>query len=387
MAEGMDERLREVEARYEDLQRQLSAPDVARDPDRLRRLGKDYAELGEIVVPWRAYRTALEQAEEARAMAKAEGDPDMAAYFREEADAASARADALRRKLEELLVPKDPNDDKDVVLEIRAGPGGQEAMLWAGDLYDLYRRYAERRGYRTEVLSASPSDLGGFKEVVVEVKGKGAYSRLKHESGTHRVQRVPVTESGGRIHTSTATVAVLPEAEDVEVDIRPEDLDTDVFRSSGPGGQSVNTTDSAVRITHRPTGIVVTSQEERSQLQNREKAMRYLRARLFQKAQEEQQAKEAASRKQQVGTGDRAEKIRTYNFPDNRVTDHRVKVTSHQLQNILDGDIDQFVDALLAAERAAQLAGDGDSPSEGERRPRDDEDDDEGGAGGGRHRR
>jgi peptide chain release factor 1 len=358
MAEGMEDRLREIEARYEDLQRQLSAPDVAQDPDRLRRLGKDYAELGDIVVPWREYRTALQQAEEARGLAKAEGDPDMAAYFREEADAAAGRADALRRRLEELLVPKDPNDDKGVVLEIRAGPGGQEAMLWAGDLYEMYRRYAERRGYRTEILSASPSDLGGFKEVVVEVQGRGAYSRLKHESGTHRVQRVPVTESSGRIHTSTATVAVLPEAEDVEVDVRPEDLDIDVFRSSGPGGQSVNTTDSAVRITHRPSGIVVTSQEERSQLQNREKAMRYLRARLFQNAQEEQQAREAADRKQQVGTGDRAEKIRTYNYPDNRVTDHRVKVTSHQIQSVVDGDIDVFVDALLAAERAAQLSGD-----------------------------
>src|SRR3954447_19223952 len=365
MADGMEQRLDEVEARYEDLQRQLSAPDVASDPDRLRRLGKDFAELGEIVVPWREYRAALAASEEARSMAKAEEDADMSAYFRDEAETAGARAAKLRKKLEELLVPKDPNDGKDVVLEIRAGPGGQEAMLWAGDLYELYRRYAERRRYKTEVLSASPSDLGGFKEVVVEVRGKGAFSRLKHESGTHRVQRVPVTESSGRIHTSTATVAVLPEAEDVEVEIRPEDLQIDLYRSSGPGGQSVNTTDSAVRITHKPTGIVVGSQEERSQLQNREKAMRYLRARLFQKALEEQQAAEAAVRKQQVGTGERAEKIRTYNFPDNRVTDHRVKVTSHQMQNVMDGDIDGFVDALLAAERAAQLAGDGSDSRDG----------------------
>ena len=362
MAEGMEERLAEIEARYEDLQRQLSSPDIASDLDRMRRLGKDYAELGEIVEPWRDYRAAVQSAEEARSLAKEESDPEMAAYFRDEAEQASGRADSLRRQLEELLVPKDPNDDKDVVLEIRAGPGGQEAMLWAGDLYELYRRYAERHRYKTDVLSASPSDLGGFKEVVVEVKGKGAYSRLKHESGTHRVQRVPVTESSGRIHTSTATVAVLPEAEDVEVEIRPEDLQIDVYRSSGPGGQSVNTTDSAVRITHKPTGIVAGSQEERSQLQNREKAMRYLRARLFQKAQEEQQAAEAAVRKQQVGTGERAEKIRTYNFPDNRVTDHRVKLTVHQMQNVMDGDIDEFVDALLAAERASQLAGDGASP-------------------------
>jgi peptide chain release factor 1 len=367
MAEGMEHRLEEIEARYEDLERQLASSEVASDLDRLRELGKDFAELRQIVVPWREYRAAASAAEEARSMAKAEEDADMAAYFREEADTAAARADARRQRLEELLVPKDPNDDKDVVVEIRAGPGGQEAMLWAGDLYEMYRRYAERRRYKTDVLSASPSDLGGFKEVVVEVRGKGAYSRLKHESGTHRVQRVPVTESSGRIHTSTATVAVLPEAEDVEVEIRPEDLQIDVYRSSGPGGQSVNTTDSAVRITHKPTGIVVGSQEERSQLQNREKAMRYLRARLFQKAQEEQQAAEAAVRKQQVGTGDRAEKIRTYNFPDNRVTDHRVKVTAHQMQDVLDGDIDVFVDALLAAERAEQLAGgDGDGETGGD---------------------
>ena len=330
---------------------------MATDPDRLRRLGKELSELAEIVLPYREYRAALRSADEARALAKDERDPELAAYFQQEADAADDRAASLLRKLEAALVPKDPNDSKDVILEIRAGPGGQEAMLWAGDLYEMYRRYAERRGFPTEVLSASASDLGGFKEVVVEVRGNGAYSRLKHESGTHRVQRVPVTESSGRIHTSTATVAVLPEAEEVEVDIRPEDLDIDVFRSSGPGGQSVNTTDSAVRITHRPSGIVVTSQEERSQLQNREKAMRYLRARLFQRATEEQRAKQAATRKQQVGTGERAEKIRTYNFPDNRVTDHRVKVTSYRLQDVLDGGIDEFVDALLAAERAAQLGG------------------------------
>jgi len=382
----MDDRLREIEARYEAVQGELSSPGVATDPDRLRRLGKELAELGEIVVPYRAYRQALGSAEEARTMAKAEQDPEMAAYFREEAGAAEDRAAGLRKRLEELLVPKDPNDAKDVVLEIRAGPGGQEAMLWAGDLYELYRRYAERRRYKTEVLSASPSDLGGFKEVVMEVRGKGAYSRLKHESGTHRVQRVPVTESSGRIHTSTATVAVLPEAEEVEVDVRQEDLDIDVFRSSGPGGQSVNTTDSAVRITHKPSGIVVTSQEERSQLQNREKAMRYLRARLYQQALDARQAKEAAARKLQVGSGDRAEKIRTYNFPDNRVTDHRVKVTSHNLQAVLDGDIDEFVDALMAAERAAQLAGeDGQRPAGGGADGPDDEDDD--GSGDGRRKR
>ncbi|HEX5903618.1 MAG TPA: peptide chain release factor 1 [Actinomycetota bacterium] len=353
----MMDRLAELEERYEALQAEMASPDVARDPERLRRLGKDLSELGEVVVPLREFRTASLQAEEARQLAKAESDPEMASFLREEAEAGARRAAGLRARLEELLVPKDPNDAKDVVLEIRAGAGGQEAALWAGELTEMYRHAAERQRWKTEVLSASPSDLGGFKEIVLEVRGKGAYSRLKHESGVHRVQRVPVTESSGRIHTSTATVAVLPEAEEVEIEIRPEDLEFQVFRSSGPGGQSVNTTDSAVRITHKPTGIVVGSQEERSQLQNREKAMRYLRARLLKQAQDEAAAKEAADRRSQVGTGERAEKIRTYNFPENRVTDHRVKLTVHQLQDVLEGGIDPFVDALLAAERAEQLVG------------------------------
>jgi peptide chain release factor 1 len=352
-------RLSEVESRYEQVQAEMASPELVSDHDRMRRLGKEFAELQEIVAPYRDLREAQRQAEEARALAKDESDPEMAAFLREEADAADGRAEGLRARLEQLLVTKDPNDDKDVVVEIRGAAGGDEAALWAGELFEMYRHYAERRRWKTDVLSASPSDLGGFKEVVLEVRGKGAYSRLKHESGGHRVQRVPVTESSGRIHTSTATVAVLPEAEEVEVDIRQEDLQIDVYRSSGPGGQSVNTTDSAVRITHKPTGIVVSCQEERSQLQNREKAMRYLRARLLLRAQEEAASKEAASRRSQVGTGERAEKIRTYNFPENRVTDHRVKLTSHRLQDVLAGDIDEFVDALEAAERAAQLADDG----------------------------
>ena len=354
----LDDRLGEIESRFDAVAAEMATPEAATDPDRLRRLGRDFAELRELVAPYREYREAQRQAEEARALAKDEADPEMATYLRGEADAADARALELRGRLEELLVTKDPNDDRNVVVEIRGGAGGDEAALWAGDLYEMYRLYAEQRRWKTDVLSASPSDLGGFKEVVLEVRGKGAYSRLKHESGVHRVQRVPATEAQGRIHTSTATVAVLPEAEDVEVAIRPEDLDVQVFRSSGPGGQSVNTTDSAVRITHKPTGIVVGSQEERSQLQNREKAMRYLRARLLQQAQAEAAAAEAATRRSQVGTGERAEKIRTYNFPEGRVTDHRVKVTVHRLQEVLAGGIDPFVDALLAAERAEQLRGD-----------------------------
>ena len=258
---------------------------------------------------------------------------------------------------ESLLVPKDPNDGKDVIVEIRAGAGGQEAALWAGELYEMYRELAERHRWKTDTLSSSPSDLGGFKDAVLEVRGRDAYGRLEARVRRARVQRVPVTESSGRIHTSTATIAVLPEAEEVEVEIRPEDLVIDVYRSSGPGGQSVNTTDSAVRIVHVPTGIKIECQEERSQLQNREKAMRYLRARLLQRAQDEAAAKEAAARRSQLGSGDRAEKIRTYNFPDGRVTDHRIKHTSHQLADVLAGgeELDGFIDRLNAAERSQQL--------------------------------
>jgi peptide chain release factor 1 len=352
----MQERLEEIEARYDAVEAEMSAPGVASDLDRLRDLGRSFAELQEIVVPYRAWREASRQADDARELAKAESDPDMAAYFRDEADQAQARADALTATLEGLLVPKDPNDGKDVILEVRAGAGGQEAMLFAGELLEMYRRFAERHRWKTEVLSAQASEIGGLKEAALEIRGRDAFTKLKHESGVHRVQRVPVTESQGRIHTSTATVAVMPEAEDIEIEIRPEDIDLQVFRSQGPGGQSVNTTDSAVRITHKPSGIVVTCQEERSQLQNREKAMRYLRARLLARAQEEAAAKEASSRRAQVGTGDRSEKIRTYNFPEGRVTDHRIKLTVHQLQDVLGGNLEPFVDALQNAERAEQLA-------------------------------
>jgi peptide chain release factor 1 len=357
---GFDARLREIEQRFDDVQAEMASQAVASDPDRLRELGRTFAELREVVEPYRAYREARAEAAEARELAANDGDRAMVAYLKDEAERAEATAERLRARLELALIPKDPDDGKDVLLEIRAGAGGQEAALWAGDLFEMYRRYAERHRWKTDVLSSSPSDLGGFKEVVLEVRGGDAYSHLKWESGVHRVQRVPTTESSGRIHTSTATVAVMPEAEEVDVEVRSEDLKIDVYRSSGPGGQGVNTTDSAVRITHLPTGIVVACQEERSQLQNREKAMRYLRTRLYQRAMEERRLEEAEARRSMVGTGERAEKIRTYNFPENRVTDHRIKLTSHQLQEVLVGDLDGFTDALIAEDRARRLAeGDG----------------------------
>jgi peptide chain release factor 1 len=359
MSRGFDDALAEIERRHEQVQAEMASPGVGHDPDRLRTLGRTFAELEEIVRPYRAYREALREAGDAHELAAAESDPDAAAFYQGEAESAEVRAAELRATLELLLVPKDPNDGKDLIVEIRAGAGGQEAALWAGELFEMYRRLAERHRWKTDVLASSPSDLGGFKEVSLEVRGRDAYARLKHEAGVHRVQRVPVTESAGRIHTSTATVAVMPEAEEIEVELRPEDLQVDVYRSSGPGGQSVNTTDSAVRIVHKPTGIKVEVQEERSQLQNREKAMRYLRAKLHQIAMDEARAKEAAERRSQLGTGERSEKIRTYNFPEGRVTDHRIKHTTHQLPEVLEGgpELDGFIDRLLSEQRASQLAG------------------------------
>lgn len=351
----IDERLAEIETTFLDVEAQMSQPGIADDLDRLRDMGRRYAELRSIVEPYREYLKLNQALHEAEEIAQSE-DVDMAQMAREEVEVTQDKIDAIRTQLEASLIPKDPNDDKNVVVEIRGGAGGQEAALWAGELYELYRRFGERQHWKTEILSSSPSDLGGYKEVVFEIRGQGAFSRLKHESGVHRVQRVPVTESQGRIHTSTATVAVLAEAEDVDIAIEPGDLRIDVFRGTGPGGQSVNTTDSAVRITHLPTGIAVTCTEERSQLQNKEKAMRYLRARLLADAQEAQAAEEAATRRAQVGSGERAEKIRTYNFPEGRVTDHRLKLTVHQLADVLDGGIDEFVDALMAVERSQRLA-------------------------------
>ena len=357
MNEGMRARLDEIEARYEELNAELSRPEVASDPAKLRDLGKQHAELGEIVGAYRKWRQANSDAEEARALGRDEKDPESQVFYKEEAERAEKLAEQLEAELEVLLLPTDPLDEKNVVIEIRAGEGGDEAKLWAGDLFEMYRRYAERRKWKAEVLSSNPSDLGGFDKVILEIRGDQAYSRLKHESGVHRVQRVPETESQGRIHTSAATVAVLPEAEEVDVEIRPEDIEIDVFRSSGPGGQSVNTTDSAVRITHKPTGIVISAQEERSQLQNKEKGMRYLRARLLELREQELAAERGEARKAQVGTGSRSEKIRTYNFPESRVTDHRIGLKAHNLTEILQGEIDQFIDALIQKERGDQLRG------------------------------
>ena len=320
--------------------------------ERYAEVGREYRELQparELVERWRQVRGDLEGAEEL--LAEDGEDAELRRLVAEAPEQLRELEDEIRL----AMVERDPNDDKNVIIEIRAGAGGDEAGLFAGDLYKMLTRYAEERGFATEVLSQSPAEVGGFKEVTFEIRGEGAYSVFKFEGGTHRVQRVPKTESQGRIHTSTATVAVLPEAEEVEVEIAPEDLQVDVYRSSGPGGQSVNTTDSAVRLTHRPSGIVVSMQDEKSQLQNREKAMRVLRARLYERALEEQRAETAADRLAQVGTGERAYKVRTYNFPQGRVTDHRIQLTAHNLDEILGGDLSEFTSALAAEEKRARL--------------------------------
>jgi len=348
-------KLEQLEARYDELAKLIADPAVIENRELWRQYTRTYAELDEVVGVFRTYKKVLKEIEDTRSLLEEESDPDLVALAEGEIEALEARRENLERQLKMLLLPRDPNDEKNVVMEIRAGTGGEEAALFAADLLRMYLRYAERQGWRTEVLSSSPTTLGGFKEVIVLIEGRGAYSRLKFESGVHRVQRVPVTESGGRIHTSAATVAVLPEAEEVDVEIKPEDLRIDVFCSSGPGGQSVNTTQSAVRITHLPTGIVVTCQDEKSQHKNRDKAMKVLRARLLDRAQREQQENLATARRSMVGTGDRSERIRTYNFPQNRVTDHRLNLTLYRLEEILDGDLYELIDTLITTDQAERL--------------------------------
>jgi peptide chain release factor 1 len=346
--------LDDIERRFVELEQLMSDPEVATNPEKLMEYGRERADIEELVEAYRELRETDQQIQDAEAMLAA-GDKDLAELAEDELKTLRERRDELIGRIRLLLVPTDPNDEKSVIVEIRAGAGGDEATLFAGELYRMYSRYAERQGWKSSVISASPSDVGGFKEVIFEVRGKNAYSHLKFESGVHRVQRVPVTESSGRIHTSTATVAVLPEAEDVDIEIKDEDIRVDVFRASGHGGQSVNTTDSAVRITHLPTGIVVSCQDEKSQLKNRTKAMSVLRARLFDLEQQRLHDERSGERRLQVGTGDRSEKIRTYNYPQDRVTDHRLKLSVGNLDGVLTGDIDEFITELRSADQAQRL--------------------------------
>ena len=351
----MFDKLRQIESRYQEISVRLAeAANVPGGRAEYARLAKAASEIEPVVTAFGQYKNVLARIEEANHIL-GEGDPDLVELAGLELEELRGRERDLEERLRTMLIPRDARDDKNVLVEIRAGAGGDEAALFAADLARMYTKYAERHGLKLEVLEAHATGQGGFKEIILSIQGKGAWSRLKFERGVHRVQRVPATESAGRIHTSTVTVAVLPEAEDVDVKIDDKDLKVDVYRSSGPGGQGVNTTDSAVRITYLPTGLVVTCQDERSQIKNRAKAMRVLRARLLEQAQEEQRSQIAAARKSQVGTGERSERIRTYNFPQGRVTDHRIGLTVHQLPDVLEGDLDELAAALLAAERTEQL--------------------------------
>ncbi|MBC7357423.1 MAG: peptide chain release factor 1 [Desulfacinum sp.] len=351
----MFDRLAALEERHQELESLLSQQDILGNPDEYRKVAKEHAELSPIVDALRRYRKAEAQLRENQELLRREDDPEMRELIREDTARLKEELEGLELDLKKMLLPKDPNDEKNVILEIRAGTGGDEAALFAADLFRMYTRYAENQGWKVELLDSHPTGIGGFKEVIAAINGKGAYSRLKFERGVHRVQRVPETESQGRIHTSAVTVAVLPEAEEVDVEIDPNDLRVDVFRSSGPGGQSVNTTDSAVRITHLPTGLVVTCQDEKSQHKNKAKAMKVLRARLLDMMRSEQEAKIAQDRKSQVGSGDRSERIRTYNFPQNRVTDHRINLTLYKLEEIMEGALDQVIDPLIATAQAEAL--------------------------------
>ena len=356
MEKVLENKLKEMAERFKEIERTLSKPEVIADRDRFQALAREHKELQPVYQAFKEYRRIKEGIKEALEIIETSDDEELVALAKEEKKELEKRLEQVEKRLKELIVPKDPMDERNVILEIRAGAGGEEAALFARDLFRMYARYAEKKGWKVEVLSLNETGLGGIREVVALVSGKGAYSRLKYESGVHRVQRIPVTESGGRIHTSTATVAVLPEAEDVEVQIDEKDIRVDTFRSSGAGGQHVNTTDSAVRITHIPTGIVVTCSTERSQIQNRQRAMKVLKARLKEHYERQRKEEVDTARRLQVGSGDRSEKIRTYNFPEGRVTDHRIKLTVYNLNEFLDGDIDEMIDALSAAEQAERMS-------------------------------
>ncbi|ABO51672.1 bacterial peptide chain release factor 1 (bRF-1) [Desulforamulus reducens MI-1] len=351
----MYDKLQALEDRFEQLESQISDPEVMADRAKWQQLVKSHSDLAEVVDVFRQYKKAKEDLQENKQMLEDKLEPDFREMVELEIEELTSKIEEQENKLKILLLPKDPNDDKNVIMEIRGGTGGDEAALFAGDLFRMYSRYAEKKGWRTEIIDANETDLGGFKEVTFVIEGKGAFSTLKFESGVHRVQRVPATESGGRIHTSAATVAVLPEAEEVDIDINANDIRIDLFCASGPGGQCVNTTQSAVRITHIPTGTVVSCQDEKSQHKNKDKAMRVLRARLLDKAQDEQQKAIAGARKSMVGSGDRSERIRTYNFPQNRITDHRIGLTLHRLEYVLQGDLDELIDALITTDQAERL--------------------------------
>ncbi|MFR8171056.1 MAG: peptide chain release factor 1 [Marvinbryantia sp.] len=352
----MFDKLEDLLIRFEELLNELNEPGVAGDPARFQKLMKEQSNLQPIVDAYKEYKACKQTVEDSLSMLEGESDEEMRELLKEELNSAKDRIAELERELKILLLPKDPNDDKNVIVEIRAGAGGDEAALFAAEMYRLYVKYAEKRRWKVELLNADEIGIGGMKEVNFMITGQGAYSRLKYESGVHRVQRVPETESGGRIHTSTITVAVMPEAEDVDVVIDEKDIRIDVMRASGNGGQCVNTTDSAVRLTHYPTGIVVYSQTEKSQLQNKAKAFALLRAKLYDIEQQKAHDAEAELRRSQIGTGDRSEKIRTYNFPQGRVTDHRIKLTLYKIDSIMDGDIDELLDSLIAADQAAKLS-------------------------------
>lgn len=352
----MFDRLEDLLIRFEEIMGELQEPDVVNDQNRFRKLMKEQNDLAPIVEAYKEYKNCKQAIEDSLMMLEEESDEEMRELAKEELNDSKSRVEELEQELKILLLPKDPNDDKNVIVEIRGGAGGDEAALFAAEIYRMYVHYAESRRWKVEMISLNENGIGGFKEVVFMLTGQGAFSRLKYESGVHRVQRVPETESGGRIHTSTITVAIMPEAEEVDVALDMNDCKFDVFRASGNGGQCVNTTDSAVRLTHIPTGIVISCQDEKSQLKNKDKALKVLRARLYELECAKQHDAEAEARKSQVGTGDRSEKIRTYNFPQGRVTDHRIKLTLHKLDTILNGDLDEVIDSLIAADQAAKLS-------------------------------